>query len=93
MSNEPEAVRVQLARIEGKMDLSNLRHDRTEERLTTIDKRLHQHSSHIGNLQAANTLREGEAKGIAKTVKVAWLLGGSGATALVMATLRKTGLL
>jgi hypothetical protein len=65
---------VWLTRIEGKLDLSNLRHDQTETRLTGIDQRLHNHSNQITNLQAI----EHQRKGAAIAIKVMWALGGSG---------------
>lgn len=71
-------MRVQLARIEGKMDLSNLRHDQSEARLNTIDGRLLNHSNQIGTLQARFHVQDGERKGVTHTVRIMWALGGSG---------------
>jgi hypothetical protein len=77
MSGEGEDMRVQLARIEGKMDLSNLRHDQTEARLMDHDQRLHVHGNRLANIEAREHLREGERKGIAMGGKaIQWLTGG-----------------
>lgn len=70
---------VWLTRIEGKLDLSNLRHDQTDARLTNIDQRLHNHSNQITNLQAAEHQRKG---GVA-AIKLMWALGGSGVVGLL----------
>ena len=84
MSDESESVLVKLTRMEGKLDLSNLRHDQHEQRVKTIDDRLHTHGNRIGVLEAARHLNEGERKGVALSTKVAvaiatLLAGGVGA--------------
>jgi hypothetical protein len=68
-----------LTRIEGKLDLSNLRHDQTDARLNTIDQRLHNHGNQITNLMAS----EHQRKGAAVAIKVMWALGGSGVVGLI----------
>ena len=69
-------MRVQLARIEGKMDLSNLRHDQVDKRLDIHEQRLHRHSNDISNLQAAEHHRTGERKGLAMGGRVLWAAVG-----------------
>lgn len=68
---------VWLTRIEGKLDLSNLRHDQTDARLNTMDQRLHNHGNQITNLMAS----EHQRKGAATAIKIMWALGGSGVMA------------
>lgn len=91
--NDSEGLLVKLTRMEGKLDLSNLRHEQTETWKATVDQRLHRHGNEISNLQAREHQREGEKKGISNTLKVAWMVGGSGATAVLMALARKAGVL
>lgn len=47
----------------------------------------------VDRLEDADKVREGERRGVTNTLKIAWLLGGSGATALVLAIARKADLL
>lgn len=84
MSDDNESVLVKLTRMEGKLDLSNLRHDQTEARLGIIDSRLNGHGDRIGSIEKREIGREGERKGIATSTKVLWagvtlLSGGIGA--------------
>lgn len=90
---EGESVIIKLTRMEGKLDLSNLRHDQTDAWKVTVDQRLHRHGNEISNLQAREHQREGEKKGITNTIKVAWMLGGGSATAIFLAGLRKAGMI
>lgn len=76
-------MRVQLARMEGKLDLSNLRHEQTDAWKITVDQRLHRHGNDISVLQAANTLRDGQRQGFTLAVKAGWVLGGSGIMGMI----------
>lgn len=81
-----ESLRVIMARMEGKLDLSNLRHDQTETRLTDLSNRVHGHANRIQSIEAREHVRDGERKGAALAIKVMWALGGSGvAGALALA--------
>lgn len=44
-------------------------------------------------LEDAHKMREGERKGIGTTLKIAWMVGGGGATALLLSVASKAGLL
>ena len=79
-------MRVQLARMEGKLDLSNLRHQRSEERLEDHGKR-------ITGIESREHVREGQLKGVTATIKSAWLAGGALVTAFALAVLKKMGLI
>lgn len=83
-----ENTAIWLTRIEGKLDLSNLRHDQTDARLNTIDQRLHNHGNQITNLMAA----EHQRKGAAIAVKVMWALGGSGVVGVLALIARSLAL-
>ena len=72
MNEENESVLVKLTRMEGKLDLSNLRHDQTDAWKVTVDQRLHRHSNDISNLQAAEHLRTGERKGLSAAGRTLW---------------------
>ena len=65
-------MRVQLARMEGKLDISNLKHDQVDKRLDNHEQRLHRHSNDISTLQANEHLRTGERKGLATSGRVLW---------------------
>lgn len=86
MSDENESVLVKLTRMEGKLDLSNMRHDQHDERFRAIDGRLNGHGQRIGNLEARDNILVGERQGIGLAAKVLPFLGGGavmGAVALI----------
>jgi hypothetical protein len=85
MTDDGESMRVQLARMEGKLDLSNLRHDQTDAWKGTVDQRLNRHSNDISSLQAI----EHQRKGVGKLIH--WLSGG-GVVAVGAAVARHFGL-
>lgn len=92
MSDESETVRVQLARMEGKLDLSNLRHDQHEAKFTVIDGRLNSHGDRIGGLEGRERERVGERKGLALTGKLMWgavgLIPGGAIVGLILRALQ-----
>lgn len=91
MSTEGEEIRVQLVRMEGKLDLSNLRHEQTDAWKVTVDQRLHRHGNSIGDLQARFHVQDGERRGIALTAKaIHWVTGG-GVVAIGAAIFRYLG--
>ena len=69
-------MRVQLARMGGKLDLSNARHDQTDRRLDNHETRIHRHSSDISTLQAKALLTEGRSQGLAIGGKLIWAAVG-----------------
>lgn len=85
---DDDSVRVQLARMEGKLDMGNLRHDQTDQRLNNHEQRLHRHSSDISNLQSANLVRETQTKTLAASGRIVWagigLIPGGAAVAVLM---------
>lgn len=88
MSDETESVLVKLTRMEGKLDLSNLRHDQHDARFGTIEGRLDSHGTRITGLEQRETGRDGERRAILTGGKVIWALTGTGiggaVTALIM---------
>lgn len=92
MATDDESMRVQLARMEGKLDLSNLRHDQAETRFTTIDQRLGQHGERLTGLEKREVGREGERRGVTSVVKAGYALGGSGIMGLLALVARHFGL-
>ena len=83
-----EAIRIQLVRIEGKMDLSNARHDQVDKRLDNHEQRLHRHSNDISALQSKALISEGKHQGLMTGGRVLWavigtILGGGGIAALM----------
>jgi hypothetical protein len=83
MSEDSESILVKLTRMEGKLDLSNLRHDQHDQRFAAIDGRMNGHGERISNLEKREFGREGERKGIALSGRVLWLAIGFVPPALV----------
>lgn len=86
-----ETLKVMLVRMEGKLDLSNMRHDQTDARLKDHETRLHRHSSDISTLQAKAFVNEGKSQGLLTSGKIIWtavgtMLGGGGLAALIRLT-------
>jgi len=68
---------VQLARMEGKIDLVNERHETVKTDLTDVKLRLHGHGTRIQLLEARDYFLKGERKGLALSAKaIHWLTGG-----------------
>lgn len=100
--SDDDSIRVQLARMEGKMDVANERletsnrineerHVAIQARLGTIDQRLHTHGNRIQILEANNHKKEGERAGLSMAGKWIWIAAGLVPTALVAAVLRAMG--
>lgn len=88
MDMPDESIRVLLTRMEGKLDLSNMRHDQTDARLKDHETRLHRHSNDISSLQAKALISEGKRQGLLTGGKVIWagigtIFGGGGIAVLV----------
>ena len=92
MSDESESVLVKLTRMEGKLDLSNLRHDQHDQRFTTIDTRINAHGERITGLENREMGRDGERKGMTIggriLLSVGSLLVGSGGVLAVLELLK-----
>ena len=91
MSDDNESVLVKLTRMEGKLDLSNMRHDQHDAKFGTIDNRLNGHSERIGGLEKREAERGGERKGLALTAKALWAIAGAIPVGLIAAALRAWG--
>ena len=91
MTDESESVLVKLTRMEGKLDLSNMRHDQHDERFRALDGRLNQHGSRLGLLEARDNISVGERQGIGLAAKVPPFLFGGAAAAVVGLILRAAG--
>jgi len=76
VSDESESVIVKLTRMEGKLDLSNLRHDQHDARFSTIDTRLNAHGDRIGGLEKREVGRDGERKGLSTAGRLLWAAVG-----------------
>lgn len=77
MSDDNESVLVKLTRMEGKLDLSNLRHDQHDAKFFAIDSRLNGHSERIGGLERREAERGGERRGLALSAKALWAIAGA----------------
>ena len=87
-ADESESVLVKLTRMEGKLDLSNLRHDQHDQRFTAMDTRLNSHGERISGIEKREAERGGERNGIALSGRVVWavigsILGGGGIAVLM----------
>lgn len=92
MSDENESVLVKLTRMEGKLDLSNLRHDQTDAWKTTVDGRLNGHGERITGLEKREVGRDGERKGLAISAKALWAITGAIPVGIVAAIMRALSL-
>lgn len=101
MSDE-EAIRIQLARMEGKQDVANERletanrinderHTAIKVDIQNINTRLHTHGNRIGVLEADKHLNAGERKGIAFSGKVVWAIVGAVPIGALAVALRAFG--
>lgn len=72
MSDEHESVLVKLTRMEGKLDLSNLRHDQHDQRFAAFDTRLNSHGERISGIEKREAERGGERRGLALGGRIAW---------------------
>lgn len=77
MSEETESVLVKLTRMEGKLDLSNMRHDQHDAKFAVIDSRLNAHSDRIGGMEKREAERGGERKGLGMAAKGLWAAAGA----------------
>ena len=89
MSDEHESVLVKLTRMEGKLDLSNLRHDQHDSRFSAIDGRMNSHGERISGLEKREIGRDSGDKRISAAGKTLWLAIGSIPGGLVVAVLMK----
>jgi hypothetical protein len=89
VSGETESVLVKLTRMEGKLDLSNLRHDQHDARFGTIEGRLDGHGNRITGLEQRETGRDGERRGLLTGGKLVWALSGTGIGGAAVAVLMK----
>ena len=91
MSDDSESVLVKLTRMEGKLDLSNMRHDQHDTKNATIDNRLNSHSERIGGMEKREAERGGERKGFIASGKLLMVLAGAIPVAAIAAILRALG--
>jgi hypothetical protein len=90
--NGPEEIRVQLARMEGKLDLGNLRHDQHDGKFVVIDGRLNAHGERITGLEKREVGRDGERKGLNTAGRLLWAgIGLIPGGAIVAALMRLFG--
>ena len=98
--NDPEDIRVQLARMEGKQDLANERldtankinderHAATKTQLAALDNRMNSHGDRISGLEKREFGRDSGDKRISAAGKTLWLAIGSIPGGLVVAVLMK----
>jgi len=64
--------KVQLTRIEGKLDLVNDRHETMKGDIVEVKTRLHSHANRLGILEA----RDNQRTGAVGAVKLLWAAGG-----------------
>ncbi len=91
MSDDAESVLVKLTRMEGKLDLSNMRHDIHDTKFSAYDIRLNSHAERIGGLEGRELGRDGERKGLATGGRLLWALLGAVPICIGAALLRAFG--
>jgi hypothetical protein len=92
VTDETESVLVKLTRMEGKLDLSNMRHDQHDERFRALDGRINNHGQRIGTLEARDNILVGERQGIGLAAKVLPFLFGGAVMAGIALVARAAGL-
>ncbi len=92
VTDETESVLVKLTRMEGKLDLSNMRHDQHDERFRALDGRINNHGQRIGTLEARDNSLVGERQGIGLAAKVLPFLFGGAVMAGIALVARAAGL-
>jgi hypothetical protein len=90
VSDEHESVLVKLTRMEGKLDLSNLRHEQHDQRFAAIDGRLQNHGDRLSGIERREAERGGERKGLALGGRIMWAALGfaPGATLAFLALMK-----
>lgn len=76
-AEDHESIRVQLARIEGKQDVTNERLSNVQSDISDLKLVQTNHGTRIGILEARNHLSDGERRGIATGGKALWLIIGT----------------
>lgn len=89
--DDSESIRVQLARMEGKLDLSNLMHDQHDKRFVSIESRQNSHGERISGLETREAERGGERRGLALSGKLIWAGVGAIPIGIGAAILRALG--
>jgi hypothetical protein len=99
VNDDNELIRVQLARMEGKQDVTNERletanrinderHTATQTRFSAIDGRLNTHGDRISGLESREVGRDGERRGLTMAGRVVWaavgLVPGGAIAAVIM---------
>lgn len=88
MIDDNEGVLVKLTRMEGKLDLSNMRHDQHDARFHAIENRFNSHGERITGLEGREMGRDGERKGLLAGGKLLWatigLIPGGAVVAVLM---------
>jgi hypothetical protein len=92
----PEEVRVQLARMEGKQDITNERLETSnkinDERHAVTKAQLAHHNERIGVLEADRHVKAGERRGLSTAGRIAWAgIGLIPGGAIVAALMRLFG--
>jgi hypothetical protein len=88
VSDDHESVLVKLTRMEGKLDLSNLRHEQHDAKFHAIELRLNTHGERIGGLEGREHERTGERRGLALSGRVLWTIIGAVPVGIGAALLR-----
>lgn len=89
--NEDVDIRVQLARIEGKQDVTNERLNNVQTEITDIRRTLHNHGDRLGILEADKNVRSGERQGLALSGRILWTIIGAVPVGIGAALLRLSG--
>ena len=72
MTDDSESVLIKLTRMEGKLDLSNMRHDQHDARFSAIENRFNSHGERLTGLEGREIGRDGERKGVTTSTKIIW---------------------
>lgn len=88
MDSGDESIRVQLARMEGKQDVTNERLTNVQTDIADLRTTQGKHGDRLGILEADRNIRSGQHQGLAFTGRILWaaigtIFGGGGIAALL----------
>ena len=91
MSAEDNSILVQLARMEGKLDVTNERLNNVQEQIASLRRTQDAHSTRIAGLEADKNVRAGERQGIALGGRILWSIIGAVPVGIGAVVLRLLG--
>jgi hypothetical protein len=89
--SESDDIRVQLARIEGKQDVTNAHLSNVQADIADIRQVQYRHGDRLGILEADRNVRTGERQGLALGGRILWTIIGAVPVGIAAAALKLLG--